>query len=102
MLLPYPVCTCPPFWPLTHGHAEGCPWLQPMEPLDRYETAFPRNQAIRGVDAGARPQFPLPCAKRLNHYRTITWCSLPTAHEGECSGPQPRALEINTKPKGMR
>ena len=87
---------------MTHGHAEGCPWLQPMESLDRYETAYPRSEAAVLVDAGERPRFRLPCAKRLNHYETVTWCSLPTGHEDACSGPQPRALEVNTKHKGMR
>lgn len=42
-----------------------------------------------------------PCARRIHHenvsrYETsITWCTLPSGHDGPCSGPLPSIIELN-------
>lgn len=41
-----------------------------------------------------------PCARRITHERAadpalhtaITWCTLPSDHDGQCSGPPPRVI----------
>lgn len=57
------------------------------------EKYYPRDERAL-VDAG-EPLRPKPCAKRIDRYITVTWCHLPEDHYGDCSGPEPRALEHN-------
>lgn len=54
-------------------------------------------------DAGRLAPYrePKPCAKRIDHANevlpgaAVTWCTLPSYHSGQCSGPTPRVLEPN-------
>lgn len=55
------------------------------------EKQYPRDERAL-VDASV-DRLPVPCARPLRMYSTITWCELEDGHAGDCSGPEPRALE---------
>lgn len=57
----------------------------------------PRGQVDEGAESERR--WPKPCCKRINHENmlgvgagAVTWCTQPTGHKGQCSGPIPRDL----------
>lgn len=69
---------------------------------DKHYPRTERSDLDAHVDAPAKP-----CAKRINHENlsrfetSITWCSQPDGHAGQCSGPLPSVLPPNdTGPKG--
>jgi hypothetical protein len=69
--------------------------------------AYPTDE--RGqLDAGAHVDTTKPCCARIDHTNVsrfespTTWCSLPSNHTGQHSGPLPAVLGTNTYDKGKR
>jgi len=59
----------------------------------------PRGQLDAGSSRESRS--PKPCANRITHENvsrfetSVTWCTQPEGHAGQCSGPLPSILEPN-------
>lgn len=62
------------------------------------EKKYPTN--LDGLnDAGVTWDQTKSCCKRINHENvsrfetSVTWCTLPEGHDGQCSGPLPSIIE---------
>lgn len=62
---------------------------------DRAYDADPLGQ----LDAGTHEPIEKGCLKRIDHENvsrfetSVTWCTLPQGHDGQCSGPLPTILD---------